>query len=383
MSAADSKDCRCGCCGPGCRCQGPTGGGPGADGGTTGQGGGLPPGWRPVPQGTWLLIRYDTADVGARPVPNGEVFWESPDIQVIGGDAFGNPTAGKPVGLEARVWNQGDLDAAPVRVDFFFIAPSLGITTGAPQLIGTAWTTLLAGHSRVVTCPTQWTPPEYPTNLHACVIVTCSAPAQHDAPTAPANPALDRHVGQRNLTVLEGKPGTADALQLGVTNLAARRAPLGIVVAAEWLADKRLPEGPSLMPSLGALATTQAATRAQDLSESRLWAKRAALLDVQARAAPGREAIAKPGEIVRVESLRRSESVVSPTAISLPRALSPHVGFLSLRREVDLEPGQTATAKLALQLPAQPQGAWLAIHLAQSQDGQLTGGYTVRIRTAG
>ncbi|MGZ4766355.1 MAG: hypothetical protein ACXV6M_11925, partial [Ilumatobacteraceae bacterium] len=197
----------------------------------------LPPGWRKEPQGTWLLIRYDDTDVGARPIPNGEVFWESPDINVLGGDAFGNPTAGQPVTLAVQVWNRGDVDAAPVRVDFAFVAPSLGITTAAPQSIGTAWTTVLAGHSKVVECPEPWTPPQYPTNLHACLIATCSAPGQGDPPTALDNPALDRHVGQRNLTVLEAGAGETVQLSFEAANLFARRADIQIVAAAAWISE--------------------------------------------------------------------------------------------------------------------------------------------------
>ena len=363
---------------PGCRCRQQ-----GNENGRSdsGDANGLPRGWRPRPQGTWLLIRYDETDGGARPVPNGEVFWESPDIRVVGGDAWGNPTAGTPVTLEARVWNQGDLDAAPVRVDFSFIAPALGIMPGAPQPIGTAWTTLLAGHSRVVTCPEPWTPPEYPTNLHACIIVTCSAPGQHDIPTAPADARLDRHVAQRNLSVIEGSAGEVITLQLVAANLFERRAEISIVGAATWLTDERMPRGPLLMPTLATLGTSRAAARATDLDQARLWLKRAARLDAQARSAPRPGAVENVGEIARVTSLRASKPTPAPTAIASRPALAPHPDFASLKREVHLGPGQNAIVEVEIQVPRDRQGPWLVVYLAQSQSAQLTGGYTVLINS--
>lgn len=90
-------------------------------------------------------------------------------------------------------------------------------------------------------------------------------------------------------------------------------------------------------------------------------------------------AIERTAAIAKAMARPAEEWVTAPIAAGQPN----NAAGTRLKSEVDLEPGQTATAKLAVQPPAQPQGAWLAIHLAQSQDGQLTGGYTVLIRTAG
>jgi hypothetical protein len=341
---------------------------------------GRPPDWRPEPQGTWLVIPYESADVGARPVPAGEVFWESPNIRVIGGDAFGNPTGGQPVTLEARVWNLGDIDAAPVRVDFAFVAPSLGIPWSTPQRIGTAWTSVFAGQASVATCPEQWTPPIDETDLHACLLVTCSAPAQHDTPTVPANPALDRHVGQRNLTVLESSGGTTMSLRLGVANLFEHHANLGIVAAAGWHAGERIPRGPLLVPTLGVLGSARAATRATTIQDAHLWTRRAALLDVRTRQAAPIEAVEAVEEVVRVRSLTRGRRMRAAPVAARAGALAEHADFASLGEELPLEPGQTGTAEVELRLPEEFKQPWLAVYLAQSQDDQLTGGYTVLIR---
>jgi len=338
------------------------------------------PDWHPEPQGTWLVIRYEAGDVGARPVPGGEVFWESPDIRVVGGDAFGNPTGGQPVTVEARVWNLGDIDAAPVRVDFAFVAPSLGIPWSAPQRIGTAWTTVYAGQSAVATCPDEWTPPLDESDLHACLLVTCSAPAQHDTPTVPMNPALDRHVGQRNLTVLEAGGGHALSLRLGMANLFAQRANVGVVAVAGWHAAERMRRGPMLVPTLGVLASARAAARAATIPEARLWARRAALLDVRSRQAAPLEVIDSVKEVVRVRALEPGRRMRPAAVATRAGTLAADADFAPVGEELALGAGQTATADVEIRLPEKFEQPWLAVYLAQSQDGQLTGGYTVLIR---
>src|ERR1035438_3770174 len=102
------------------------GGGTGGGGGGKGGGGGAGGGKGPAPVGTWLLIRFDQADAGARPIPSTDVFWESPDIWLTGGDAFGNPIGGKPATVVVRGWNLGLIQAAPVQAAVSYITPSLG-----------------------------------------------------------------------------------------------------------------------------------------------------------------------------------------------------------------------------------------------------------------
>lgn len=130
----------------------------------------------------------------------------------------------------------------------------------------------------------EWTPPTYPTDLHACLLVTCSAPGQNDVPTAPANPVLDRHVGQHNLTVLAGSEEPM-ALQLNLVNLEGRAASIEIAAAAAWLSELPKRGKAALLPHFGAHAAVQVAAQARSLEQVRLWARRAALVDVEARKA--------------------------------------------------------------------------------------------------
>src|SRR2546421_11043000 len=75
----------------------------------------------------FLLIRYSTTDLGARPIPPGVPFWSSPDIWVESSDPAGNPVAGEPNFLHARIFNLGAFQAAPVQVDFYWANPALGL----------------------------------------------------------------------------------------------------------------------------------------------------------------------------------------------------------------------------------------------------------------
>jgi hypothetical protein len=336
--------------------------------------------WEKDPQGSWLVIRYDDQDVGARPVPNGDVYWESPDIEVVGGDGSGNPTGGIPVGLRVHITNYGSLDAAPVRVDFAFIAPSLGILPGAPQVIGTAWTTVLAGHTKVVDCPTEWTPPTYETNLHACLLVTCSAPAQGDTPTVPANPALDRHVGQRNLTIIEAAQGATMIVQVIVANALARPEQVHIAAAAAWHSERDLPNQPLRVGELGVAAALRAAKTARTKEETRLWLERATLVETDARVRGTAQLTKDVQQVVHVRSIYPREGREMPAAAARPAVLAPHAAFTRIGEGVFLEPGDQSTAEVSISIPTDAKRPWLAVRLAQTQGGAVTGGYTVLIR---
>jgi hypothetical protein len=176
------EKCSCCICVPGGTGK-PSSGGSSTSGGSAG--GTVP--W-PLPKvSTWLLIRYDAADLGARAIPASDLWWESPDIWLTGGDQLGNPIGGHPANVFARVWNLGTLVATPVFVDFFFIAPSLGILPSAPKRIGHKPACVLVPPLSAVdvACPTHWVPPVTEGNLHSCLLATCSAPITGDIPTVP------------------------------------------------------------------------------------------------------------------------------------------------------------------------------------------------------
>jgi hypothetical protein len=165
----------------------------------------------------WLLIRYRSDDLGLRPTAPGDPFWASPDVWVESSDPAGQPVAGEPNYVVARVFNLGYLDAAPTKVDFYWGNPAIGLAAADMHLIGTEWVEVPALQTAVVKCQAPWVP-DFVNNGHECVMVNCS---NHilDPIILPFQPKLDRHVGQRNLHVLPGTAGGSVSIALLARNL--------------------------------------------------------------------------------------------------------------------------------------------------------------------
>jgi hypothetical protein len=162
----------------------------------------------------FLVIRASQGDHGTRPF-NG-VFWESPDIFVapdIAADvAPDQPTtlggiakAGAPNTLWAHVWNLGHSPVYNARVEFYWCNPSLGINANSANLIGVTHTDLgdrYSGKShKIVKCPQTWTP-SFVNNGHECLIVRVFEPLLDSLPGNQWDVTKDRHIGQRNIAVV-------------------------------------------------------------------------------------------------------------------------------------------------------------------------------------
>jgi hypothetical protein len=194
----------------------------------------------------YLVVRTQSGDTGNRPF-NG-VFWESPDIGVLPNadaeaaplmppDMGGVAVAGQPNTLYAHVWNLGKAPAYRVRVEFYWFNPSLGISRADANLVGAAWVDLAdrftvypdwrevdqgygkyisRGCHAIVRCPATWIP-QMLNNGHECLVVRAFEPMMDSVPLDHFSPAADRHVGQRNLAVVEAhSPASVDlALNLG------------------------------------------------------------------------------------------------------------------------------------------------------------------------
>jgi hypothetical protein len=162
----------------------------------------------------YLLIRANAGDRGNRPlnVP----FWESPDITVMPGSAAAAPEsppapgavaqAGVPNTLWAHVWNLGWAPVYNARVEFYWFNPTLGFNEAAANLIGVTHVDLgnrTSGHAhRYVKCPTSWTP-TYLNGGHECLMARIFEPLTDPLTPDPWNAAGDRHVGQRNISVID------------------------------------------------------------------------------------------------------------------------------------------------------------------------------------
>jgi hypothetical protein len=182
----------------------------------------------------YLFMRANPADLGARPVVG--PFWESPDIFLLAGvdpavappkpPALGQVAiAGQPNTIYAHVWNFGNAAANEVVVEFYWVNPTLGISSASVVLIAQAFTALGAKGSasshRVVKCPVAWVP-TFVNGGHECLLVRV-----WDNPSdLPGQPTFDaswnRHVAQRNIHVEPGKAvGAMRALRAGAPALLA------------------------------------------------------------------------------------------------------------------------------------------------------------------
>lgn len=325
-----------------------------------------------VPTGVWLVIRYDEGDAGARPIPDGDVFWASPDIWITGGDADGNAIAGQPTGVHARVWNFGSFLAAPVRVDFRFVAPSIGIPWSAPQLIGSAWVNVPPLGTEVADCPVPWIPAD--TGLtHACLIVTCNAPVM-DPPDQPGNVRDDRKTAQRNVTVVQAAAG--ETMRFGLQFARTANARGSVRIGAMMVQGQNLVAAPGrgtgaltrvLRTLIGRAGTAEAAP----------LARRALALHLdrdRAKAGPARLLPARQtSELVRAEAGDLEPADLPPVA---DRGVG--AGLVPLGLLAAAEPLRPTELKVQVKVPKVDGD--LALHLLQIEDDAVTGGYTILIR---
>jgi hypothetical protein len=135
-------------------------------------------------------------------IQDGNPWYLSPDVWTA--DIAGTPSlpvAGTATHLWARVRNNGKSLAQDATVRFYWGNPAVGVTRVTATLVGSAFVTLNSGETKEVLCLTPWVP-IYVNNGHECVL----AEAFHSADPLPPGPAFnvptDRHVAQRNLSVV-------------------------------------------------------------------------------------------------------------------------------------------------------------------------------------
>jgi hypothetical protein len=123
--------------------------------------------------------------------------------------------AGQPNTVYAHVWNFGVAAAPNVVVEFYWCDPTLGIGPAGAHLIGYGTVALGArgsGRSHaVVKCPTAWIP-TFLNGGHECLLVRAWDETSDGLGSPPWDAALNRHLGQRNIHVVQTGDG-AHALQ--------------------------------------------------------------------------------------------------------------------------------------------------------------------------
>ena len=140
-------------------------------------------------------------------IPDGSPnWWLSPNIWTVPGNdpggAPGMPIAGEQCFLYARVTNNGTDAVQNATVRFYWADPSVGFDRNTANHIGDANVSLNAGETQDVLCLVPWMP-TFVNGGHECVLAEAFHPTYDPLPATPDfNVPTDRHVAQRNLSVL-------------------------------------------------------------------------------------------------------------------------------------------------------------------------------------
>jgi hypothetical protein len=356
----------------------------------------------------WLLIRYSPTDLGARPIPSDDVFWQSPDIWLETSDPTGNPVAGQNNFPHVRVLNLGAADAAPVKVDFYWANPALGLGPANMNLIGTEWVEVDSLSAKDVRCNTPWVP-ILVNNGHECLMVNCSNHVA-DPVLQPFQPTLDRHVGQRNVHIIEGKASMIVPFTLEVNNVfpianhamvSARIEHLALIHPGRTLDERDILEQ---VIEYGA-PETNTASELRRRYRTHTQEHRSALRIAQ-HASVRRKVESKVvyGVLENPSFQRSCASIASRlddhSSILAPANQAQFMGNLLLARgkmmrdagqepqlvlrEVELKPFEQRRLILEFGVPANARnGEYIAFHLMQWSVGFSLGGYTVVVKVVG
>jgi hypothetical protein len=360
------------------------------------------------------LAPGDTPDFGLiRPIAGGEAFWLTPYIMVeseLGLSYTAVP--GQPNYIHAIIFNFGRAPAAPTQVDFYWANPALGLGPGLWNYIGTSWVELpQAGRARDVRCNAAWIP-TYLNDGHECLLVQCSNPkmlnpglhpyGNFDPITAPFQPTVDRHVGQRNIAVLKSPPGGMMKFNLDVTNIFPHTADIQVTagfrrVALEDAALRLVPEldRPNLAAAFASFRATPQAALAylhkQSSDEFKFLRGVDSVVSRHQRARPplvrgvsgrGGAAIATQlsaaSRIIDLDDARLSQALLLQSLSRLPEEMTACDPRLTLLHEVRLRPGEQRSLALELTAPADLQGGEFTVFtFEQRTDDILVGGYTI------
>lgn len=148
-------------------------------------------------------------------IDDGDPVYLSLDIWVVPGNdpegEIGTPVANLNAFVWARVHNRGTSHVSNARVNFYWGDPSTGVTRSNATLIGTSYVSLEAGETKEVLCLTPWIP-NWVNEGHECLIVESFSP-EDPLNTYPEADrfyvADDRHIAQRNITVLSMKSSSS------------------------------------------------------------------------------------------------------------------------------------------------------------------------------
>ena len=139
-------------------------------------------------------------------IPDGNPWWLSPNLWTVPGNdpegPPGLPIVGQPAYLWARVTNNGTDGVTDATVGFYWANPAVGFDRNTANIVGTSNVSLNPGETQDVLCLVPWTP-IFVNNGHECILAEAFHVSLDPLPNTPVfNVPTDRHVAQRNLSVV-------------------------------------------------------------------------------------------------------------------------------------------------------------------------------------
>lgn len=328
----------------------------------------------------WLVIRYNADDQGrVRPIPDGEVFWASPDIEVQSSAGTGQAVAGEPNTVRARVINLGKADGRPTRVDFYWADPSLGLGPAQMNYIGTKWIEASYHRATWAVCPTPWVP--IMTNGgHECLVVNCTSDILNDKLQCPFQPQLDRRAGQRNVAVIGAKAGQKVPFTVMVNNIAPMRATTVISVQTAHVAVARTAlEAMSYQDVVNTVISFRSATASRGI------VRNLSQPGTFSRSSPGlRSELSEPTGVVPSSAARRYFGNLLLNGVAAPSALRDREGGAPglelVLHNATMDAFEQRRLHLELGVPANAEaGDFTVVHLTHRIADLAVGGYTLAL----
>jgi len=283
---------------------------------------------KPFDAVTRLYIRTHPADDGSEPFTASPNFWESPDVLIV---QPGGAVGGVAVPLELNhvrvvVTNGGGIPAVDAYVDAFVANPSTGFTPVTAEAIPGDWVTVQAYSTAVVDLP--WTPRATDSG-HRCIIARVSLVVPFDSYTDPTvfDVVGDRHVAQRNISVLEVPAGKSMSFRFELASWSEDHA------RANVRAFERTRE-----VELGALVKAAGCVGGLPATEPLAGL---AVRTLSAREVQGRPSLSAPTRIALGIAERPERSLGAPElAARLDKEGAPRVGVVTFAVADGEEPGR-------------------------------------------
>jgi hypothetical protein len=334
-----------------------------------------------------LFIHDSSFDTGEQGSP---YLWASPDILVDAppyGSADGNPIFGAVNRVSANVYNRSDAPITGVRVRYYWNDPHVGFSPGSWQMIPAS-----PGHPNptdpfdvpandVVEAPyVDWTPQPVPgvaDPAHQCLLAVSYVnddpkdTYNSDPMVYPFEIAWENNLAARNVHILTMKAGSSKKLTvfMGLAEHLERAKQVDLHVELEH---------PPVLGGLGVpLRLHVPGVTIKAGAQAPLALFEAPRL-VELRRLP-RPALAP----VRVAERHASPQPVRRDMHSVAGAMLPGHRLMALERieRITLRPAERVPVEVAIEAPCEVnEGSSFLIRLTQTDEGQITGSYTIAVR---